>query len=49
MPYLPSLPEDSALLDVFEAFPDTAIPLLELSEALPCGPSPGRPPHSHSG
>jgi uncharacterized peroxidase-related enzyme len=40
MPYLPSLPEDAKLLDVFRAFPASAAPLLELHEALMRGPSP---------
>jgi len=40
MPYLPSLPPDAALLDVFEAFPDAARPLLDYHEVLLRGPSP---------
>lgn len=40
MPHLPSLPEDSVLLDVFKAFPETAVPLMELTEVLMRGPSP---------
>lgn len=40
MPYLPSLPENAALLDVFRAYPGTAAPLLDYHEALLRGPSP---------
>jgi uncharacterized peroxidase-related enzyme len=40
MPYLPSLPEDSALVDVFRAYPDTAEPLLDYHQVLLRGPSP---------
>lgn len=34
MAYLPSLPDDAVLLDVFRAFPDTARPLLDYHQAL---------------
>jgi hypothetical protein len=40
MAYLPSLPGDSVLLDVFRAYPDTARLLLDYHQALLRGPSP---------
>ncbi len=40
MPFLPSLPENAVLVDVFRAYPDTAGPLLDYHEALLRGPSP---------
>jgi AhpD family alkylhydroperoxidase len=40
MAYLPSLPGDAVLLDVFRAYPDTARPLLAYHQALLRGPSP---------
>ncbi len=40
MAYLPSLPEDAVLLDVFRAYPQTARPLLDYHQALMRGPSP---------
>ena len=40
MPYLPSLPENAALVDVFRAYPDTAGPLIDYHEVLLRGPSP---------
>jgi uncharacterized peroxidase-related enzyme len=40
VPYLPSLPEDASLLDVFKAYPATSKPLLEYHDALMRGPSP---------
>ena len=40
MAYLPSLPDDAVLLDVFRAYPDTARPLLAYHQALLRGPSP---------
>src|SRR5260370_7097841 len=40
MAYLPSLPEDAVLLDVFRAYPQTARPLLDYIGALMRGPSP---------
>jgi uncharacterized peroxidase-related enzyme len=40
MSYLPSLPRDAVLLDVFKAFPDTAGPLLDYHQVLLRGPSP---------
>lgn len=40
MTYLPSLPEDSVLLDVFRTYPDTARPLLDYHHILLRGPSP---------
>ena len=38
--YLPSLPGDAVLLDVFRAYPDTARPLLDYHQVLLRGPSP---------
>ena len=38
--YLPSLPTNSVLLDVFRAFPDTATPLIEYQQILMRWPSP---------
>ena len=40
MTFLPSLPDNAKLLDVFRAYPDTAFPLLDYHEALMRGPSP---------
>ena len=40
MTYLPSLPDDAVLLDVFRAYPATSRPLLEYHQALLRGPSP---------
>jgi uncharacterized peroxidase-related enzyme len=40
MTYLPSLPHDAVLLDVFRAYPGTSRPLMEYHEALLRGPSP---------
>ncbi len=40
MAYLPSLPADAVLLDVFRAYPDTARPLLDYHELVLRGPSP---------
>jgi AhpD family alkylhydroperoxidase len=40
MTYLPSLPGDAVLLDVFRACPGTSRPLLEYHQALLRGPSP---------
>ena len=40
MTFLPSLPDNAKLLDVFRAFPDTAVPLLDYHEALLRGSSP---------
>jgi uncharacterized peroxidase-related enzyme len=40
MAYLPSLPEDAVLLDVFRAYPEAARPLLAYHQALLRGPSP---------
>ena len=40
MSYLKSIPKQGVLLDVFQSFPDTAIPLLEYHEVLLRGPSP---------
>jgi uncharacterized peroxidase-related enzyme len=40
MTYLPSLPADAVLLDVFRAYPETARPLLDYHQALLRGPSP---------
>ena len=40
MVFLPSLPGDAVLLDVFRAYPGTARPLLDYHQALLRGPSP---------
>ena len=40
MAYLPSLPENASLLDVFRMFPETNEPLLVFHETLLRGPSP---------
>src|SRR5258708_15970712 len=40
MTYLPALPSDAVLLDVFRAYPGTARPLLDYHQALLRGPSP---------
>jgi uncharacterized peroxidase-related enzyme len=41
MPYLPSLPANAALLEVFRAYPETAGPLIvDYQEVLLRGPSP---------
>ncbi|MQA85743.1 MAG: peroxidase-related enzyme [Streptosporangiales bacterium] len=40
MSYLPSLPRDGVLLDVFKAFPEHAGPLLDYHQVLLRGPSP---------
>jgi uncharacterized peroxidase-related enzyme len=40
MAYLPSLPDDAVLPDVFRAYPATARPLLDYQQALLRGPSP---------
>lgn len=40
MPYLPSLPSDAPLLDVFRAYPDTSSLLLDYRQALLRGPFP---------
>lgn len=40
MAYLPSLPDDASLLDVFRMFPETNEPLLRFHEILLRGPSP---------
>lgn len=42
MTFLPSLSEDSTLLDAFKKFPRTARPLIEYHEVLMRGPSPLR-------
>jgi len=39
MTFLPSLPDNAKLLDVFRAHPNTASPLLDYHEALMRGPS----------
>ena len=39
MPFLPSLPADSVLLDAFKAFPETSSKLVEYNEVLMRGPS----------
>lgn len=40
MPFLPGLPPEASLLDLFRAWPDTARPLLAFHEVLLRGPSP---------
>lgn len=40
MAYLPSLPGDAVLLDVFHAYPEVYRPLLDYHQALLRGPSP---------
>jgi len=40
MTYLPSLPKNAVLLDVFRAYPHTSRPLLDYHQALLRGPSP---------
>ncbi len=40
MTYLPSLPADAVLLDVFRAYPDIYRPLIDYHQALLRGPSP---------
>ncbi len=40
MTYLPSLPQDARLLDVFRAFPGPAGPLLDFHQVVMRGPSP---------
>jgi uncharacterized peroxidase-related enzyme len=40
MPFLPSLPKDASLLNVFKAFPETSKPLIEFHQVLLRGASP---------
>jgi uncharacterized peroxidase-related enzyme len=40
MPFLPSLREGASLLDLFKAFPQTSVPLIQFHEVLLRGPSP---------
>ena len=40
MPFLPSLRKGASLLDLFKAFPETSIPLIQFHEALLRRPSP---------
>jgi uncharacterized peroxidase-related enzyme len=40
MPFLPSLPKDASLLNLFKAFPETSVPLIQFHEVLLRGPSP---------
>lgn len=40
MAFLPSLPKGASLLDLFKAFPESSIPLIEFHEILLRGPSP---------
>src|SRR5499427_226715 len=40
IPFLPSLPKGASLLDLFKAFPETSIPLIQFHEVLLRGPSP---------
>lgn len=40
MPFLPTMPAGSTLLDLFKAFPEASKPLIEFHEVLLRGPSP---------
>jgi uncharacterized peroxidase-related enzyme len=40
MPFISSLPKGASLLNLFKAFPETSIPLIQFHEALLRGPSP---------
>jgi uncharacterized peroxidase-related enzyme len=40
MPFLPSMPKGSSLIDLFKLFPETSKPLIEFHEALLRGSSP---------
>ena len=40
MPFLPSLPNDANLTNLFLAYPEISKPLVELSDAVMTGPSP---------
>ena len=40
MPFLPSLPKGASLLDLYKAFPEMSIPLIQFHEALLRRPSP---------
>ena len=40
MPFLPSMPKGSSLINLFKAFPETSKPLIEYHEVLLRGPSP---------
>jgi len=40
MPFLPSLPEDAAVLDVMKAYPEPAAPLIDYQQVVLRGPSP---------
>ena len=40
MPFLPSLRKGASLLDLFKAFPETSVPLIQYHEVLLRGPSP---------
>src|ERR1700674_5678071 len=40
MPFLPSLRKGASLLDLFKAFPQTSVPLIQFHEVLLRGPSP---------
>lgn len=43
MPFLPSLPANTVLMDVFRRFPEFASPLIELHQPILHGPSPLTP------
>ena len=43
MPFLPSLPSETVLLQVFQRFPEVSSKLIEYHEALMRGPSPLSP------
>lgn len=40
MPFLPSLPDDAILTNLFLAYPEISKPLVEMSDAVMMGPSP---------
>lgn len=40
MPFMPSLPKGASLLNLFKAFPDASVPLIQFHEVLLRGPSP---------
>ncbi len=40
MPFLPSLPDDAILTNLFLAYPEISKPLVEMSDAIMTGPSP---------
>ena len=42
MPFLPSLPDDAVLTNLFLDYPEICKPLVEMSDAIMTGPSPFR-------